>query len=102
MYSDHALDKSLPIFTPRGPSSDLTESRGARLSRLDITALILRVVQSLRLDILSGWPVSRMKKGRAGDESVWWTNTRHIPQWQLTYSLIANKNLLINYYDDIY
>lgn len=32
------LDKELPSFTPAGLSRDLVEERGARLSRLDITA----------------------------------------------------------------
>ncbi|SFJ01537.1 phage/plasmid replication protein [Nitrosomonas sp. Nm34] len=75
------LDKSLPVFTPRGLSPDLTESRGARLSRLDITANFACGSESQARHLirwLADRSVSRMKKGRAGDESVWWSNTRHM------------------------
>jgi len=75
------LAKELPAFTPSGFSSDFTESRGAKVSRLDITANFACGSES-QARALIRWlaekSVSRMKKGRAGDESVWFVNTRHM------------------------
>ena len=75
------LAQELPVFTPRSFSPDLTEQRGAKVSRLDVTANFACGSES-QARALIRWlaekSVSRMKKGRAGDESVWFVNTRHM------------------------
>ncbi len=75
------LAKELPVFTTSGFSPDLKERKGAKVSRLDITANFA-TGSEFQARALIRWlsekSVSRMKKGRAGDESVWWSNTRHM------------------------
>ncbi len=54
---------------------------GARVSRIDLTANFATGSESQARALirwLASRSVSRMKKGRAGDESVWWSNTRHM------------------------
>lgn len=77
------LDRGLPAFTSgtMGASTHVTESFGARVSRLDITCNFATGSESQARALirwLANRSVSRMKKGRAGDESVWWVNTRHM------------------------
>lgn len=75
------LAQELPIFTTSGLSPDLQERRGAKISRLDITANFATGSESQARALirwLADRSVSRMKKGRAGDESVWWVNTRRM------------------------
>lgn len=75
------LDKQLPSFSGYGLDADFKETRGARISRLDVTANYSTGSESQARALirwLSEKSVSRMKKGRAGDESVWWSNTRHM------------------------
>lgn len=69
----------LPSFTgsTRLPSGE--ERRGAVVSRLDITANYATGSESqARAAIrgIAGRTVARMKRGMAGDESVWFSNTR--------------------------
>jgi hypothetical protein len=77
------LDKGLPPFSPGKffNSFNQSDSRGARVSRLDITCNFATGSESQARSLirwLANRSVSRMKKGRAGDESVWWVNTRHM------------------------
>jgi len=77
------MDKGLPPFSSGESfnSFNQTDTRGARVSRLDITCNFATGSESQARSLirwLSGRSVSRMKKGRAGDESVWWVNTRHM------------------------
>lgn len=77
------LDKGLPPFSSGEifNSFNQADSRGARVSRLDITCNFATGSESQARALirwLSSRSVSRMKKGRAGDESVWWVNTRHM------------------------
>lgn len=77
------LDKGLPAFSAGKcfNSFDQADTRGARVSRLDITCNFATGSESQARALirwLSNRSVSRMKKGRAGDESVWWVNTRHM------------------------
>lgn len=77
------LDRGLPTFTPAkmGASAYETESFGARVSRLDITCNFATGSESQARALirwLADRSVARMKKGRAGDESVWWVNSRHM------------------------
>lgn len=77
------LDRGLPAFTPgtMGTTAHVTESFGARVYRLDITCNFATGSESQARALirwLANRSVSRMKKGRAGDESVWWVNTRHM------------------------
>ncbi len=54
---------------------------GARISRIDLTANFATGSESQARHLirwLASRSISRMKKGRAGDESVWWSNTRHM------------------------
>ncbi len=53
----------------------------ARVSRIDLTANFETGSESQARALirwLASRSVSRMKKGRAGDESVWWVNSRHM------------------------
>lgn len=75
------LDQGLPAFTIKRISEDGSEIAGAKVSRLDLTCnLEAGNEQQGRAVIrwLSSQSVSRMKRGVAGDESVWWSNTRHM------------------------
>lgn len=75
------LAHGLPVFTPGRVQGHFQESPSAKISRLDITANFACGSES-QARALIRWlaerSVSRMKKGRAGDESVWWSNTRHM------------------------
>ena len=54
---------------------------GARVSRIDLTANFATGSESQARHLirwLASRSVSRMKRGRAGDESVWWVNSRHM------------------------
>lgn len=75
------LAQGLPAFTPGWVASDGQYQRGAQISRVDITANFATGSESQARALirwLANRSVSRMKKGRAGDESVWWSNTRHM------------------------
>lgn len=77
------MARGLPAFTPAKirPSTNEAESHGARISRLDITCNFATGSESQARALirwLADRSVSRMKKGRAGDESVWWVNSRHM------------------------
>lgn len=75
------LAHGLPVFTPGRIQDHFQESPSAKLSRLDITANFACGSESQARALirwLADRSVSRMKKGRAGDESVWWSNTRHM------------------------
>lgn len=77
------LARGLPAFTPAKilASAYEAESQGARVSRLDITCNFATGSESQARALirwLGNRSVSRMKKGRVGDESVWWVNTRHM------------------------
>ncbi len=71
----------LPIFTSTKISSTGKEVRGAVVSRLDLTANFATGSEAQARSVirwLASRSVSRMKRGMAGDESVWWSNTRHM------------------------
>lgn len=75
------LDQGLPEFAPGFTASNGQYTRGATLSRLDITANYATGSESQArafIRWLADRSVSRMKKGRAGDESVWFVNSRHM------------------------
>lgn len=58
-----------------------SDTPGARVSRIDITANFATGSESQARHLirwLASRSIARMKKGRAGDESVWWSNTRHM------------------------
>lgn len=77
------VGRCLPPFT----SGEVRNAVGradipsASLSRVDLTANFATGSESQARHLirwLASRSVSRMKKGRAGDESVWWSNTRHM------------------------
>lgn len=73
----------LPAFSARPPlpPGDTSRDKGAIVSRLDLTANFATGSEAQARALirwLSARSVSRMKKGMAGDESVWWSNTRHM------------------------
>ena len=72
----------LPGFTVARHLSDGTPSqRGATVSRLDLTANYATGAEYKARSVirwLAGRAVHRVKRGVAGDESVWWANTRHM------------------------
>lgn len=77
------LGLALPVFTSRCDeiAGNSEYSRGARISRLDITCNYTTGSEGQAralIRFLASRSVARMKKGRAGDESVWWVNTRHM------------------------
>lgn len=75
------LGQGLPQFTPGFTASNGEYTRGATVSRLDITANYSTGSESQArafIRWLAERSVSRMKKGRAGDESVWFVNSRHM------------------------
>lgn len=79
--SRFVLDQGLPEFTPGFTASNGQYTRGATVSRLDITANYATGSESQArafIRWLADRSVSRMKKGRAGDESVWFVNSRHM------------------------
>jgi len=72
----------LPPFTASSGLPGSTSFRpGGRLSRVDITGNFLTGNAGQAAQVIS-WiasqSVSRMKRGRAGNESVWFANTRHM------------------------
>lgn len=82
------VELGLPPFTPepshgpadqQGPFSQ--PRRGAVISRLDVTRNFSTGSESSArafIRWLAGRSLARMKRGQAGDESVWWANTRHM------------------------
>lgn len=72
----------LPIFTgSSGVREHENFKRGAVVSRLDVTANYETGNESQSRAVirwLAARSISRMKRGQAGDESVWWSNTRHM------------------------
>lgn len=82
------VELGLPPFTvgaadrPAGESSEFSQpGRGAVISRLDITRNYKTGSESSARSFirwLGGRSIARMKRGQAGDESVWWANTRHM------------------------
>lgn len=72
----------LPIFTSsNGIKEHADYRRGAVVSRLDVTANYETGSESQARSVirwLAARSISRMKRGQAGDESVWWSNTRHM------------------------
>ncbi|BBL35724.1 hypothetical protein Nstercoris_01999 [Nitrosomonas stercoris] len=71
------LDKGLPKLTAEPIPGDFREPLHARVSRLDITANYSTGSESQArafIRWLSAKSLRRMKKGAAGDESVWWSN----------------------------
>ena len=75
--------RGLPAFHPGKISNAVGQGNipGARVSRIDITANFATGSESQARHLirwLASRSISRMKKGRAGDESVWWSNTRHM------------------------
>lgn len=82
------VELGLPPFTTFGadrPASAAREvaqpGRGAVVSRLDVTRNYATGSESSArafIRWLGARSISRMKRGQAGDESVWWANTRHM------------------------
>lgn len=77
------VSRSLPAFNSGKASHAIGESGtpSARVSRIDLTANFATGSESQARHLirwLATRSVSRMKKGRAGDESVWWVNSRHM------------------------
>jgi len=74
----------LPAFRSRvdAQAADRHEKAvGARLSRIDLTCNFsagsdARATAVIRW--LAGRSIARMKRGYAGDQSVWWSNSRHM------------------------
>ena len=67
---------------PAGAAREVAQpGRGAVVSRLDITRNYSTGSESSArafIRWLGARSISRMKRGQAGDESVWWANTRHM------------------------
>lgn len=82
------VELGLPPFTaygpdlPAGAAREVAQpGRGAVVSRLDITRNYSTGSESSArafIRWLGARSISRMKRGQAGDESVWWANTRHM------------------------
>ncbi|MDP2031453.1 MAG: phage/plasmid replication protein [Thiobacillus sp.] len=82
------VELGLPPFTssgamrPSGAAREVSQpGRGAVISRLDVTRNYSTGSESAArafIRWLGGRSISRMKRGQAGDESVWWANTRHM------------------------
>ncbi|MEQ1592563.1 MAG: phage/plasmid replication protein [Thiobacillaceae bacterium] len=82
------VELGLPSFTafgayrPAGAAREVgCTGRGAVISRLDITRNYATGSESAArafIRWLGGRSISRMKRGQSGDESVWWSNTRHM------------------------
>ena len=77
------VSRSLPAFNAGKVGYAIGESGlpSARVSRIDLTANFATGSESQARHLirwLATRSVSRMKKGRAGDESVWWVNSRHM------------------------
>lgn len=82
------VELGLPPFTTHGPVRPAGAAReveqpgrGCVVSRLDVTRNYATGSESSArafIRWLSGRSIARMKRGQAGDESVWWANTRHM------------------------
>lgn len=82
------VELGLPPFTvagterPAGAAREVAQpGRGCVVSRLDLTRNYSTGSESSArafIRWLAGRSISRMKRGQAGDESVWWANTRHM------------------------
>lgn len=77
------LSRGLPAFHAGKVINAVgkSDTPGARVSRIDITANFATGSESQARHLirwLASRSIARMKKGRAGDESVWWSNTRHM------------------------
>lgn len=82
------VELGLPPFTaagverPAGAAREVAQpGRGCVVSRLDVTRNYSTGSESSArafIRWLAGRSISRMKRGQAGDESVWWANTRHM------------------------
>lgn len=75
------MASGLPPFDIGGADSDGTNRPGAKVSRLDVTCNYATGNEGQARALirwLSSRSVARMRKGCAGDESVWWSNTRHM------------------------
>lgn len=74
------LGLGLPPFTgARGVPGTPGRSEGARVHRLDLTVNFASGSEAQARAVirwLAAQSVSRVKRGVAGDESVWWANTR--------------------------
>jgi len=72
---------SLPPFTASCVLPSGESRRGAVVSRLDVTVNFASGSESHARAVvrwLASRSVARMKRGHAGDASVWWSNTRHM------------------------
>lgn len=70
-----------PLGVACGLPGDAGYRPGARVSRLDITANFSAGSDAQARAVirwLGAQSLARMKRGQAGDESVWWANTRHM------------------------
>lgn len=73
----------LPAFTTTAacPKYYGLETRGAVISRLDITTNY-STGNEFQARAFIGWlasrSISRMRRGNSGSDSVWWSNTRHM------------------------
>lgn len=70
-----------PLGVACGVPGDEGYAPGARVSRLDLTANFATGSDGQARAVirwLAGRSVARMKRGLAGDESCWWSNTRHM------------------------
>lgn len=75
------LDKGLPKLATESAQDAFNQPARAKVSRLDITAnYSTGSVSQARAFIrwISSKSLRRMKKGSAGDESVWWSNGYHM------------------------
>ncbi len=75
------LGVGLPPFSAGGPPDSEGRPTCARVHRLDITANYSAGSEAQSRAVIR-WlgvqSIARMKRGQAGDESVWWANTRHM------------------------
>ncbi len=72
-------DCGLPPFTGGQGKSDGGRWLGARVSRIDLTCNFGSGSEAQARAVirwLSGQSVKRVRRGQAGDDSVWWANTR--------------------------
>lgn len=69
----------LPAFTAAGGVSEQGDTYGARVSRIDLTANFGCGGEAQARAVirwLASQGVKRVRRGQAGDDSVWWANTR--------------------------
>lgn len=75
------LGLGLPPFTNSFRAADGTETRGAVVSRIDLTANYAAGNESRARAVirwLTARSISRMKRGHHGDDSVWFVNSRRM------------------------